>query len=381
MLKELLKICFRPLTWLNRIVPKNKKMIFFYSNLGFRDNVKALYDYLIKEGYHKKYKIICAVNDYHKYADSDLKNVKFVGTKVGIIYFIRTRFGFYSFGKYPIKPSKSQTIVNLWHGMPLKKIGNMEPGLTDVDYNYFTYVLATSDFFADIMKKCFSCGDEQILINGQPRTDEMFLEYNTNEIQMRKEYQNIIVWFPTYRNTDKLPKDSANQWPIPLITIKEAEAINSLLVKSKSKMIIKLHPLQYSEKIKQFSNIEIINENQMSDKYGNIYGLLKLSDGLITDYSSVYFDYMLLDKPIAFTINDIDTYRDERGFVFDHPLDYMPGKQVKDFKDLAEFIDSIIHRQDEFRKSRNGLNNLANKYQDGNNSERIAARIIGGINE
>lgn len=51
---------------INSIIPKNPKKIFIYSNLGFRDNVKAVYDYLIKNGYNEKYRIICSLNDYKK---------------------------------------------------------------------------------------------------------------------------------------------------------------------------------------------------------------------------------------------------------------------------------------------------------------------------
>ena len=55
-----------------------------------------------------------------------------------------------------------------------------------------------------------------------------------------------------------------------------------------------------------------------------VYTLLRNADGLITDYSSVYFDYMLLDRPIAFAIDDIKEYGDKRGFIFETPEDYMP---------------------------------------------------------
>ena len=63
MKKAVLKVLFKPLTWINKLTKKDDKLIFFYSNLGFRDNVKAFYDYLISQDYNKEYKIIVSIND------------------------------------------------------------------------------------------------------------------------------------------------------------------------------------------------------------------------------------------------------------------------------------------------------------------------------
>ena len=59
-----------------------------------------------------------------------------------------------------------------------------------------------------------------------------------------------------------------------------------------------------------------------------MYVLLRNADALITDYSSAYFDYMLLNRPIAFTVEDIEEYRKKRGFVFDNPFEYMPVRRL-----------------------------------------------------
>ncbi|WP_334095968.1 CDP-glycerol glycerophosphotransferase family protein, partial [Helicobacter typhlonius] len=109
-------------------IKKNPNQIFIYSNLGFRDNVRAVYDYLIENGYNKKFKIVCSLNDYKRYRHCAPSNVKFVGNFTGLFKFFRSKFCFYCFGKYPVKPSDKQAVINLWHGMPIKRIGNMEQG-------------------------------------------------------------------------------------------------------------------------------------------------------------------------------------------------------------------------------------------------------------
>ena len=210
MKKKILRICFKPLSICNRLIKKNKKIIFFYSNLGFRDNVKAFYDYLIEKEYNKTFQIIVSANDYEKYREQAPDNVLFVGNKQGIRWFIKAKYAFYCFGKYPIKPSKKQIVVNLWHGMPLKKIGNMEEGLERVDYNYFTYIVATSQLFVPILQKSFRCDASQVIITGQPRNDVLFRENHLMDQAIRKGAEKVVVWLPTYREEKK-------EFPIPVI--------------------------------------------------------------------------------------------------------------------------------------------------------------------
>ena len=81
------------LSKINIIIPKRKNMIVFYSNLGFRDNSKYLFDYLLDHKY-KKYKIICALNDY-KIFKNKYSSVKFVNTYVGVYYFLTSKYFFY----------------------------------------------------------------------------------------------------------------------------------------------------------------------------------------------------------------------------------------------------------------------------------------------
>ena len=102
--KDLLKIAAKPLNIVNRLVPKRRRLVLFYSNLGFRDNVKSMYDYLIDNGLNENLKIVCAVDDFEKYKDDAPKNVRFISCGKGLWSFLRCRTMFYSFGKYPIKP-------------------------------------------------------------------------------------------------------------------------------------------------------------------------------------------------------------------------------------------------------------------------------------
>lgn len=370
--KKILLRIFKIINPINKIIYKNPRKIVIYSNLGFRDNVKAVFDYLIDNNYNENYKIICSINDFKKYKNYDLKNVTFTSNFFGIYYFLTSKYFFYCFGKYPIKPSKYQIVVNLWHGTPLKRIGNMEDGKEHEDYNYFTYVLATSNPFKSIMMKSFRCSEENVLICGHPRNDILFNKSNKNKIKCDKK---LIIWLPTFRHSEIIKEDNSESVNvIPIFENNDSiERLNRYLQKSQIHLIIKLHPIQNVNGVsfKNYSNLEILTNQHLKDKKIDLYELLSMSDALITDYSSVYFDYLLLNRPIAFTVDDIDSYGDRRGFVFENPEDYMPGEKIKNEKQFFEFLDKINLGRDEYELERAKINDYANYYKDGENSKRI----------
>lgn len=389
MSKGFLKACFGPLTLLNKFIKKDEKLVFFYSNMGFRDNVRAVYDYMMEHGYNEEYRIVCAIDEWEeykmekKYLPERYKNVKFVSLKGGILKFLRAKYAFYSFGKYPIKPSKEQVVVNVWHGMPLKRIGNMEKGKEKVKYNYFTYILATSKLFADIMMKSFSCSKEQVIINGQPRNDVMFKEDKELDERIRMGASKFIFWLPTYRKKlraeeneyaiDDLGKQKS---PIDLLKSVRGHDFDALLRENNVQLIVKHHPLHMEDDIGYFTNIKVFSHKDFENAGCDLYSYLRNADALITDYSSVYFDYLLLDRPIGFVLDDMNDYNEERGFVFDNPLDMMPGAHIKTEKDLTEFVLSVIEGRDEYADKRRQFNDMVNQYQDGNSTKQLLDRIM-----
>lgn len=364
---------FNLLGILNKIIYKKSNRIVLYSNLGFRDNTKAIYNYLVENKYNEKYKIICSTNDYKKFKDISLKNVIFISNYLGIFYYLTSKYFMYSFGKYPIVPSKKQEVINLWHGSPLKNIGNLEKGKENIKYNYFSKILVTSDLFGNIMKKAFKCTDNELLICGQPRNDALFINY-AKQIKNKKK---LILWLPTFRNhhLNEIREGSNNDLPF-FNGFNEMAKLNEYLESNDSELIIKLH-LRQKEMLNnyEFNNVKIYTDEDFSAKGLELYEVLSYSDALITDYSSVYFDYLLLNRPIGFIINDINEYSEERGFVFDNPIDLMPGSKIFDKKQFYDFINNVAKNEDNYKKSRKKINQLANFYTDGENCKRALRKI------
>lgn len=368
--KSLLKIAFKPLTLLNIIKKKDERLIFFYTNLGFRDNVRAFYNYLIEHGYNERYRIVVSANDFEDYKYKEPKHVTFVDNKEGIKYFLRAKYAFYCFGKYPIKPSKKQTVVNLWHGTPLKRIGNLEDGCEHIDYHFFTKVIASAPMYQPIMADIFGCKEEDVDVLGNPRNDEMFKVNKIIDTAILRGARRLFVWLPTYRDDNK-------DMLVPILSEGDLDELNKFLKTKNWRMVIKPHPLQnISSKDEKYSHIDVFTEKQLCDNDMSVYTILRNADALITDYSSVMFDYLMLDRPIGFAMDDFDEYKNNRGFIFENPEEFMPGAKLTDLEKIKNFLSSVDYEIDNYKEDRERVNSMVNLYNDGRSAMRIAANYL-----
>ena len=111
----------------------------------------------------------------------------------------------------------------------------------------------------------------------------------------------------------------------------------------------------------------IIQDTDLFRHRIEIYLLLGSADALITDYSSVFFDYLLLDRPIGFTVDDIERYAKKRGFTVP-PEDMerlMAGPKIKDIQDLIAFLQDVTDGRDNYQEKRRIANELANDRKSG----------------
>lgn len=337
------------LSFINRCLPKKKTKIVLYANIGFRDNVKALYDYFIENHYQDTYEIVCISNEFYHLKRE--KNVRYCGLYAGVYHFLTTKYFFYCFGKYPIKPSLKQMVVNLWHGMPLKKIGNLEEHLKDKDFNFFTKVVATSPFFEPIMQSAFQAKSDQMLIAGNTRCDDLFKPITLNDNADKR-----LLWLPTYRESeqriDLMFVLNGNEWL----------CINEQLAQINTNLYIKLHPLELNTiRIPSACHhIIIITDKDLSEKNWGFYRFLGAMDALLTDYSSVFLDYLLVNRPIGFVVNDLEQYRCKRGFIFNPIEDFFVGEKILTVETLKTFIKNVYYNVDVHSSQRQQLNEKVN---------------------
>ena len=119
------------------------------------------------------------------------------------------------------------------------------------------------------------------------------------------------------------------------------------------------------------SNIIMIDNDKLFEQDIQINELLADADALISDYSSAAVDYLLLDRPMAFTLDDVKEYEDSRGFVFDNIREWLPGMEIYSFEDFCAFITSVVENQDITAKKRRNLKEKMHKFSDDQSCRRI----------
>lgn len=370
--KNMLKGSVFPfISTINRLLPKSDRRVLLYiPNKRFVFSLGPLKKYLTDNGYEKKYKISYGYLDLEKYGEG--KWIERLSMVRSIFIFLTSGHVFYTAGQLPIKPSKKQIVIHLQHGnatfKPLGKLANIDNG----DEYFFTYMAATSDLYVPIRAREYECPESHVKIVGDAMADAL-LTAPIGVYDFTK-FEKVLVWAPTFRNSDLMGfKDSNLETLIPLFDVQDYPELNILLTKYNIKLIVKLHPIQTAPAGTQrhFSHLSIFSHDEFVASKYDMYTLIANSDGLIGDYSTVSMQYLLLDRPEAFVVPDIDDYTSNRGFVFDNPEDYMGGHIIKTKDEFMQFIKDFANGNDIYRDKRHWVCDQVFKYKDANCCKRV----------
>lgn len=364
--------------------PISLNTVVFESEGDYCDNARALYEYMILKKYNEKYNIIWIVNDAEKYKkiNSNIKNVKFISRNnkhiFNLIRFYKSigsaKYFFFTHPYWFSFKKEEQVIINLWHGTPLKSGGR------DLS-NIYDYAVIPSEQVIPWFEKFIGVKNNQIIISGNPRNDLLFENKNVlSKVIDIKKSEKAVLLMPTFRQSQYM-KDSDIVNPFVIQSINNEEELlklNNYLKKNKIKLLIKIHHLQLTNFIKDcnLSNIIYLQDKDLSEKNIQLYNFVGECDALLTDYSSIYFDYLLLDRPIGFLIADINDYKSHRGFIVDNPEDFMPGEKIRTLDELYMFFEDILNKNDNYKKERKTILNFTNKYKTGNSREKLLKKVL-----
>ena len=368
------KIIFYIIYLVNRIL-KKRNYLLFTSTPNYSDNSLAVYEFLYKV-YKNDFEFIWLFENKKEInLDKEIVYVKRHSLR-GLYYFFRSKYIFHTHGLYLNATTKQQIVFSLWHGMPLKRIQYLFPkDLTNIANRKLNIniTIATSDLMAEIVSRCFNCDISKVKVVGLPRNDYLFDKLKFKNIP---EDQKVIVWMPTYRDGINRKEGGQYEFGLPIVNSKNYSEINEWCSKNNICIIIKFHPYQKINNILSgLSNIKIVSEDIVDEKK-HFYSYLGSADALITDYSSVYIDYLSIDKPIGFILEDYAKYKDDRGFVFDNPIEYMPGVHIYNIEELKNFIEEIAHNIDSSKNLRNTMGIKLNKFRDNKNTKRFVTEIL-----
>ena len=363
--------------------PRSKKVWVFigwHTNVErevFADNSKYLYLYTANQlpevsaiwiSHDRKLSKILSNNGYTAYYLYSLK---------GIFYSLRAEYTFVdAFMKLRNwQFSGRSKVIQLWHGKGMKKTGHdSNYSLKKYDQILFPHLhqkfyklIASSPYTVKLMASTFKAKVEDILITGLPRNDILHSNISGSDIDSHQQLANqitdakkngctkILFYAPTFR------PDGSN----PLESFDFIKA-NEFLADKNWHLIVSLHP-KFARKenvqIPSLSNISYVGAGY------DIYPQLKDIDLLITDYSSLYVDFLQLSKPVVFYVFDILQYQSEMGLHEDFET-LTPGPHPRTFNDLLEAINLPISSKYQVVKE------YLHTYSDGESSTRVAKYFL-----
>ena len=365
------------------------RLVYFqtFSGRGYSDSPKALYEYMMQAPEYSDYRFVWSFREPEKYAfleNGRTRLVKFRTREDNIAL----RTAKYWISNYRMldhqHPRREQIYVQCWHGTPLKRLGydlessdNVMNSGAEIRNKYrtdakkFSYLLSPSPFctekFASAWNLVKTKQTHKIIEEGYPRNDRLINSTPEERAELRKQLgvndKKVILYAPTWRdnqhtsgegytyktevNFDKLQKDLGDEYVI--------------LFRAHYLVANSFDFEKYNGFVRDVSSYSDINE------------LYIAADILVTDYSSVFFDYANLRKPIIFYMYDLEQYANElRGFYIS--LEELPGPIVRDENALLEAVRACDgwtpnEKYDDFCAK-------YNPKDDGHASERVLKRII-----
>lgn len=357
------KIRFFGKLYLSMLNKRDKNLIVFGSWFGekFADNSKALFLYALKNGRNAVW--ITKNEDVYSKMKDEGYPVEMAYSKKGIAVCSKAGYVVYSTGQRDVNENciGGAVLINLWHGIPLKKImhddristdrtkikARIQDAILKIPYKK-EYIFSTSDRISEIYTSAFKTDINHIIQIGQVRNDCFF------NGQMKKKiygnniaYEKLVVYMPTHRNAGKTA--------IEIDKIFDLEKLNQYCQKNKCLFMIKKHFYHKNEVVDLSKYSNIVDYTNLDC---DTQELLFNADVLITDYSSCYIDYLLLDKPVIFYCYDYANYlENDRDMYFEYDS-VTPGPKVKDKNDFLVALNSSLNGNSEYRDKIQEVKNL-----------------------
>ena len=353
-----------------------QNIIIIESHNDFDSNGGAFYDYLIKNHYNDKYKIVWLLkNKAPKSLPANVDWCRLYKPSLKKALYVCKAKVFTADCVVTNKVRADQKSFYFTHGAVCLKSVIGKCNLSDT----VDYILSPSEAYGPIQAKQggLPFPNDRFVYLGYPSYDRLFTPSEHELAKVTKEsYRKVVIWMPTFRKGGGYKRnDSTKEQPlgIPIIeSEEELKQLNDELVKMDMLLIIKIHPMQDPETIKVhgMSNVCVLTGSTVKNLNVDNYRLLKDSDALLSDYSSIAYDYLMLNRPIGYDFSDLDSYTN--GLCVDNPDEYIAGPKIYCYDELLGFLKDVSEEKDSYKKQREELCGRIYKYTDGNNSKRIA---------
>ncbi|WP_138496165.1 CDP-glycerol glycerophosphotransferase family protein [Paenibacillus pinistramenti] len=294
--------------------------------------------------------------------------------------------------------SEEKINIELWHGFPLKGMAKMdiqETASSEKIHHYWSQldkIMSYSPLYNTLMNACNGARITQYSITGMPRNDALFNADSRDKLLKffpeLKDHK-AAFFMPTFRRSVITPKKLEGGKDFHNIFGFESfdkHSFQSFLTKNNLKFIVKLHPFEeafYKQDIEEWKKYGLLflTDEMLKRHALDLYELLGAADLLITDYSSVYFDYLLLDRPILFLPVDLQEYQQTRGFLID-PYDFWaPGPKALTQDEMQQEAAKLLGEKSYFEQERETIKKMVHSFTDNKSTERVWKEIDKTVSE
>lgn len=368
-----------------KIFPLQKKIVFVVT---FIENSAYIYDEIQRQDPSCRTVFLTSKKVYPFFSKYDNAKVlkfspKYLGHFISSVYHLATGkvivvdnyYGFLS----SIRFKKKVTCLQVWHASgAIKQFGLKDPSIKSRSkraikrfkkvYSHFDKIIVGSGAMAYLFKIAFDLNDEHILRTGMPRTDSFFdkegIELIRKHMYLKYPFlssKKVILYAPTYRD------DQLNDYLLNLDLHQMKRELSDKYV-----LLLRLHPaIRNNLDISQFDGF-IYDFSS----YTKLNDILFITDILISDYSSIPFDFSILDKPTIFYPYDLEKYKTIRGFWGDY-TEVVPGPIVFSTNEIIQTIKEEKYNMDKLKT----FQKYWNEYSDGKSSERVGEWLKNALND
>lgn len=378
---------------INRYIPKDPRLILFISRPDYSDSPRSLFEWLNRTGRGRLLRISW-LYESRPASCSELPSGVPLRSFLGLWTFLRAYIVITSHNQLlSIASRRSQLYVALGHGIYLKSMGYMKrrsllpsalrkrelTALERVRRNV-GFMAASSNTSRTALAACYHLEADRIAVTGLPRMDELFRPERSLIVETFFPGLKPAAFFlcmPTHRE----PETGYRPEGLSCVDRFDSEGLYLLdaeLGKVNGCMLIKLHP---NEPSRRALESEAANTRRIAVTSGDpmpeipMYRIIGSADCLITDYSSVYFEYLVLDRPIVFVLSDYDQYVRSRGLLFTPFEHWAPGPCVSSIAALGEQIRLFSNENDLWEPSRRRVREQLIDFPDDRSSERVWTEI------
>jgi len=369
----------------------NEKLIVFeaFRSTKYVDSPKAIYEYLLNAPQYKDYTFIWVFEHPEKYGYLKNERTKLVRHESHAHYmaFARAKYWVIN-GWIPLRFAKKpgQVVLQCWHGTPLKRlrhdiISSVDTEHkanalrdNDLDAERFDYFISPSRFATKAFTSAFNLkklGKQDIVIEtGYPRNDYL-INYKKSDVARIKEQldvpknKKLLLYAPTWRDDQNAQGGGYNyKLPIDFDYLKEKLGDEYVVLFRAHSLVANSFDFgAHKGFIYDVSTVDDIND------------LYIISDVLMTDYSSVFFDYANLKRPMIFYMYDLEHYaNDLRGFYFD--INELPGAIVKAEKEIVAILQDTPSYQKKYAKKYQAFSRKFNYLDDGKATKRVVDILL-----